>query len=244
MDTPATPHAKPPMAMRRWQRKGLFALLSLLAAFAVFWIYRDTLTLDQLAAREMALRVWYQENPLLAVTIAGLIYLAVASLSIPVGTPLTLLYGWLFGMPLAIVLVNCMSTAGAVLAFWSSRYIFRDLVEGWLGTRLIAVERRVQQDGAFYLLALRLIPVVPFFVVNLAMGLTRIRTRTFWWVSQIGMLPATCVYVSVGASVPTLEVIVEQGVQSLVSWKLLVALAALGCMPLLMKKMVDVYQRR
>lgn len=236
MNEPGPPSMTLPKGARRLGTKLVLALLIGVVAITAIWLLRDRLSLEQLAAQEAQLRNWYDQHPLQVLAIAALLYLAIAAFSVPVGTPLSLLYGWLFGWPLAVALVNCTSTAGAVLAFWSSRYLFRDFIESWLGDRAVAVERRVQQDGAFYLLALRVIPVVPFFVVNLAMGLTRLPTRTFWWVSQLGMLPATCVYVGVGASVPSLEKIAEEGLQSLLSWRLFGALVVLGIAPLVIKK--------
>lgn len=213
-------------------------------ALTILWLGRERLSLSQLAEQEASLRSWYQDQPLLVLAIAAGVYITFAALSIPVGTPLAILYGWLFGVPVAVAVVNVSATLGAVLAFWSSRYLFREYIEHWLGDRRLAIEQRIEREGALYLIALRLIPVIPFFVVNLAMGLTRIRTRTFWWASQLAMLPATCVFVSVGASVPSLKTLARDGPQSLISWQLLVALAMLGILPLLTKKVVEAWKQR
>ena len=125
-----------------------------------------------------------------------------------------------------------------------SRFLFRDAIRSRFGERLTTINEALAREGAFYLFTLRLIPQVPFFVVNLLMGLTPLRATTFWWVSQLGMLPGTCVYVYAGASVSSLERLRDEGVSSLVTWQLLLAFALLGLFPLIVKRAVSAWTHR
>jgi len=135
-------------------------------------------------------------------------------------------------------LVSFASTAGATVAFLLSRYLFRDALQSRFGDRLAGFNAALESEGAFYLFTLRLIPAVPFFVINVVMGLTPLKTRTFWWVSQLGMLPGTVVYVSAGASVPSLQVLAERGVGGVLSPQLFAAFIALGLFPLIVKSVM------
>jgi uncharacterized membrane protein YdjX (TVP38/TMEM64 family) len=129
----------------------------------------------------------------------------VTGLSIPGAAIMSLVAGALFGVLIGTIIVSFASTLGATLAFLSARFVLRDWVQGKFGERLRAIDDGLEKDGAFYLFTLRLIPVFPFFVINLLMGLTRIKTRTFFWVSQLGMLPATIVFVNAGTQISRIE---------------------------------------
>src|SRR5262249_33433697 len=133
------------------------------------------------------------------------LYVAVAALSLPFATLLTLAGGVLFGRWLGTLVVSFASTAGATLAFLASRYLLRDFVQRRFGRWLEPINRGVEADGAYYLLTLRLVPAFPFFVVNALMGLTPMRVGTYWWVSQLGMLPATFLYVNAGAELGQIQ---------------------------------------
>ena len=218
-------------------------MLVLLAAVLGFWWIRDSLMLGHLAARQDQFVAWRDQHPLLALLAIGLVYILVATLSLPGAGALTMAAGWLLGFWEAVVLVSFASSAGATLAFLLSRYLFRDWVARRFGNRLQSFDAAWQRDGAFYLLSLRLIPAVPFFVVNLLMGLTTIRTRTYWWVSQLGMLPATCVYVYAGSQFPSLRELAERGTAGLVKPGLLIALALLGLLPLVLRWALRWFQR-
>jgi uncharacterized membrane protein YdjX (TVP38/TMEM64 family) len=211
----------------------LFAVL--LVAVGMLYSLRDQLTLEALAARETQFRAYYAAHPVAFLVLAFLAYVVVTGLSIPGATAMSILYGWLFGFWRTLILVSFASTAGATIAFLLSRYLIGDLVQARYGQRLAATNAAIERDGAWYLLTLRLIPQVPFFVVNVAMGLTKLPVRTFWWVSQLGMLPGTIVYVLAGANAPSLRKIADQGVASLLDWRLAAALALLGVMPLLLR---------
>ena len=122
---------------------------------------------------------------------------------------MTLVVAWYFGFWKGLVLVSFASTCGATLAFLLSRYLLRDIIQSKFGERLKTFNESLDREGAFYLFTLRLIPAVPFFVINVVMGLTRIRTTTFWWISQVGMLAGTCVYVYAGSNIPSLSQLVD-----------------------------------
>jgi uncharacterized membrane protein YdjX (TVP38/TMEM64 family) len=210
--------------------------IALVAALAVGgYSFRETLTLDNLAAREADLRQFCASHPVLTLAIAFLLYAAVTGLSIPGSVPLSLAYGWLFGFGIGVVLVSFASTTGATIAFLLSRYFLGGWVQSRFGDRLATFNRAMDREGAFYLLTLRLIPQVPFFVINVVMGLTKIRVGTYWWVSQVGMLPATCIFVWAGSSVDTLTEIQKRGLSSVLSLNTALALAALGLFPLALR---------
>ncbi len=211
----------------------------LVAAGLGYWQFRDVLTLHSLAERESALRELQRDNALLVYGIAFLVYVAVTGLSLPGATVLTLACGWFFGFAGGLPLVSFASSAGATVAFLVSRFLLRDSIQHRFGERLATFNQALDREGAFYLFILRLIPAVPFFVINVVMGLTPIRTRTFWWVSQLGMLPGTAVYVYAGSSVPDLATLAEKGVRGIVTPQLLVAFALLGLVPLALKKLVQ-----
>jgi uncharacterized membrane protein YdjX (TVP38/TMEM64 family) len=216
-------------------------VLGLVAAVIAggYYFLSDYLSMEALADQEQRLRNLQHEYPVLAYGIAFLIYVAVTGLSLPGATVLTLAYSWFFGLARGIVLVSFASTTGATLAFLLSRYLFRDAVQRRFGDRLVRFNDALDRDGAFYLFTLRLIPVVPFFVINAVMGLTPIRTVTYWWVSQLGMLPGTVVYVYAGSSVPSLQTLADDGIGAVLSpeqlGRLLVAFALLGLFPLVVR---------
>ncbi len=225
----------------RWLKPVLIVAVIGLAA-VLYFQYGHLLTLESLAARESALRAFQADNPYLVYGLALLVYVTVTGLSIPGASPLTLVYGWYFGLWQAVLLVSFASTAGATLAFLMSRYLLRESVQRKFGDRLTAFNDRLEKEGAFYLFTLRLIPAVPFFVINLVMGLTPMKAVTFWWVSQIGMLPGTMVYVYAGSRVPNLTVLANERVGAVFSptqlLQLAIAFGLLGVFPLLAKKVL------
>ncbi len=193
------------------------------------------LSLDRLAAREAQFKQLLGTNAPVVYVAAFVAYVAVTGLSLPGAAMMTLTFGWLFGMRDGVLLVSFASTIGATLAFLLSRYLFRDAMQRKFGDRLHRFNEALDRDGAFYLFTLRLIPAVPFFVINVVMGLTPIRVRTFWWVSQIGMLAGTCVYVYAGSSVPDLRTLAERGAAGILTPRLIVAFVLLGLFPLFVK---------
>ncbi len=221
------------------------ALLAIVVAtgLAVYWQFGDKLSLDYLATQEAALKQAQQDHPLLVYGAAFLAYVAVTGLSLPGATAMTLLMGWYFKFLRGVLLVSFASTLGATIAFLLSRYLFREGIQKNFGERLKTFNESLDREGAFYLFTLRLIPLVPFFVINVVMGLTRIRTWTYWWVSQLGMLAGTAVYVYAGSSVPDLMTLSEQGAKAVFSpeqlTQLTIAFVLLGLFPLAVKFMMN-----
>ncbi len=187
--------------------KKAILVLILVGAIAAYFFFDlgQVLTLENFKAQQAEIVAAKDANPALYVAGFFLLYVAITGLSIPGAAIMSLVAGALFGLVLGTVIVSFASTIGATLAFLSSRYVLRDWVQGKFGTRLRAIDEGLEKDGAFYLFTLRLIPVFPFFVINLLMGLTRIKTFTFFWVSQLGMLAATAVFVNAGTQISRIE---------------------------------------
>ncbi len=225
----------------RYNSVGKFAILTVAAvtAASAFWFFGDRLSFDYLAAKETELRSYRQSYPLLMVMIAIAVYIAVAGLSLPGAAVLTLACGWIFGFWQGLLVVSMGSTAGATLAFLLTRYLLKDWVQQRFSDRLETINSAFDREGAFYLFTLRLIPAIPFFVINAVMGLTKIRVARFWWVSQLGMLPGTAAYVYAGATVPSITQLADIGVEKVISWQLLLAFAILGVMPLFIKRILS-----
>lgn len=213
-------------------------LVVLLAVGIGYLQYGHLLSLEQLALRETQLRGYQEVYPWLVIGGAFLLYVAVTGLSLPGAAALSLVYGWYFGFIRGVVLVSFASTLGATLAFLLSRYLFRAAMQTKFGERLDTFNEKLAAEGPFYLFTLRLIPAVPFFVINLVMGLTPIRIRTFGWVSQLGMLPGTAVYLYAGSTVPSLRQLAEQGAGGIISPQLLLAFVLLGVFPIVVKKLL------
>lgn len=230
-----SPLKSSPNPSERWRLIAAILLVTVIAAIAT--VYRDDLRLANLVKYEDWLRNLHTERPVLVFLAAFAIYVAVTALSLPAATALTLICGWYFRFWRAALLVSFASTAGATLAFCLSRYLLREAMQHRFGDRLARFNESLERDGAFYLFSLRLMPVIPFFVVNAMMGLTPIRVRTFWWVSQLGMLPVTLIWVYVGASAPSLRVLAEQGLSGLPTVQIAVAFTLLGLLPLVVKKL-------
>jgi len=227
----------------RWPGR-VAVLVIVVSLVAVFVRYRESLSFDSLIARQAALQQSVVEQPTVVLGSAFILYVVITGLSLPGAAVLSLAYGWLFGFARGLVLVSFASTAGATVAFLMSRFLFRDAIRSRFGDRLTAFSEALAREGAFYLFTLRLIPQVPFLVVNLLMGLTPLRTTTFWWVSQLGMLPGTCVYVYAGSSVSSLETLRDNGVSGLVTWQLLLAFTLLGLFPLIVRRTMSQWNQR
>lgn len=224
-------------------------VLSLVAAAMILGYvqFRDALTLANLARQEYELRAFQEQHPVLIYGAAFLFYVLVTGLSLPGASVLTLAYGWYFGLVRGVIVVSFASTAGASLAFLLSRFLFRGFVQNRFGERLKTFNEALKHEGPFYLFTLRLIPAVPFFVINAVMGLTPIRTRTFWWVSQLGMLPATSIYVYAGSRVPSLQTLADEGMNAVFTpmqlTQILFALTLLGIFPLAVRWTIRFFSR-
>jgi uncharacterized membrane protein YdjX (TVP38/TMEM64 family) len=221
-----------------------FLVLLAVAAVGAFWLMRDRLSLEYLASQEAALRLYRENNPFLTAVIAIAVYVAVTGLSLPGATVLTLAYGWYFGFWQGLLVVSFGSTAGATFAFLATRYLLQGWVQGRFAHKLVPINEAFEREGAFYLFTLRLTPAIPFFIINAVMGLTKIRVTAFWWISQLGMLPATAAYVYAGSSVPSLKQLAEEGVGTVISWQMLLAFAILGMLPLVIKRVMETLSKR
>ncbi|MEH6583063.1 MAG: FAD-dependent oxidoreductase [Halioglobus sp.] len=212
----------------------------LLAVFAIFYFdVASYLQLEVLRERLAELRAWHAENPVLSALVYFLVYVLVTGLSIPGAAVMTLAGGALFGFWLGLLLVSFASSLGATLAFLVSRTLLRDWVQGKFARQLRSVNAGFERDGPFYLFSLRLVPIFPFFVINLLMGLLPISTWRYYWVSQLGMLAATAVYVNAGTQLAELE-----SLSGIVSPPLLLSFVLLGIFPLLAKWLLTYLQSR
>jgi len=197
------------------------------------------LSLDYLKASQAKFLELYLENRLLVVAAYMGIYIAVTALSLPGAVVMTLAGGALFGLVVGTVVISFASTIGATLACMVSRFLLREWVQDKFGDRLAVINRGIEKEGAFYLFSLRLVPIFPFFVINLLMGLTRMRLFTFFWVSQIGMLAGTIVYVNAGKELAKIE-----SLSGIISPGLLISFVILGLFPLAAKKILGFYQTK
>ena len=221
--------------------KRILILAAFVIAVASFFYFDlgSQLTLANLKEQQAAFDEQYQAAPFLIIAIFFIVYVVTTAASLPGALILTLAAGALFGVVAGTIIVSFASSIGATIAFLSSRYLFRDAVKSRFGDRLKAIDRGVEKDGPFYLLTLRLVPVFPFFLINLLMGLTAIKARTFYIVSQIGMLLGTVVYVNAGTQLANIDEVSDIG-----SPGLLLSFAALGITPWVGKWIVSRIKRR
>jgi pyruvate/2-oxoglutarate dehydrogenase complex dihydrolipoamide dehydrogenase (E3) component/uncharacterized membrane protein YdjX (TVP38/TMEM64 family) len=219
----------------------LIILVAILAATVALYQLglKDYLTLDAIKASQSNFAQSYADNPALVIGVFFIVYVVSTAFSLPGAALLTLLGGALFGVVTGTIVVSFASSIGATLAFLGSRFFLRDWVQAKFGDRLKAINDGVAKDGAFYLFSLRLIPVVPFFVINLAMGLTPIKTGTFYWVSQLGMFLGTLVYVNAGTQLAQIN-----SLGDIASPGLLASFAALGLFPWIARGIMNLIKRR
>ncbi|MDP5057549.1 MAG: FAD-dependent oxidoreductase, partial [Marinomonas hwangdonensis] len=217
-------------------------LLVCIFALAVGFFYFDLnqlLTLQGLKSGLVTFEAWRSDSPIFVGGVFLLLYVIVTALSLPGAVIMTLAAGALFGLFWGTLIVSFASSIGATLAFLVSRYLLQDTVQSRFGDRLKAFNEGVARDGAFYLFTVRLVPIFPFFLINLLMGLTTIRAFTFYWVSQVGMFVGTLVYVNAGTQLGQLE-----SLSGILSPSLLLSFVLLGVFPLMAKKVLDVIKAR
>ena len=222
--------------------KGRIAVVLVFAALVVAFIWFDLvryLDLEYLKARQADIDTFYRQHPATVLAAYFFAYVAITGLSLPGAAIMTLAGGAVFGLLWGTVVVSFASTLGATVAFVVSRYILRDGIQRRYGDRLRTINAGVERDGGFYLFTMRLVPAFPFFVINLVMGLTPMRTLTFAWVSQVGMLPGTVVYVNAGTQLGRIE-----SLQGILSPTLIGSFVLLGVFPLLAKWVVAAVQAR
>jgi pyruvate/2-oxoglutarate dehydrogenase complex dihydrolipoamide dehydrogenase (E3) component/uncharacterized membrane protein YdjX (TVP38/TMEM64 family) len=221
--------------------KKLLVLVFVVAAVGAYFAFDlgQYLSLDYLKKSQAAFAELYQSRPLTVGATYFAVYVAAAALSFPGAVILTLAGGAVFGLGWGLFIVSFASSVGATLAFLAARFVLRDSIEARFGNRLAEINRGIEKDGAFYLFTLRLIPVVPFFVINLVLGLTKMRVLTFYWVSQLGMLAGTAVYVNAGTQLAKLD-----SLKGILSPGLLGSFVLLGLFPLLARRVVEAVQKR
>jgi uncharacterized membrane protein YdjX (TVP38/TMEM64 family) len=216
----------------------LLVIFILLIGAYFFFDLQQLLTLDNLKFQQETMKSYRNNHPMLATFIYALIYIAVTSLSLPGATILTLAGGAVFGLLWGTLIVSFASSIGATLAFLAARFLFRETVSARFGHLLNEIDTGIARDGAFYLFSLRLVPLIPFFVINLLMGLTALKTTTFYWVSQAGMLAGTLVYVNAGTQLAKID-----SVSGILSPALVGSFVLLGVFPFIAKKFVEYLPR-
>lgn len=218
--------------------------LIIVAAFAgliylsyVFDVH-SYLSLSYLKENLDLLKLQAEQQPAIFIGSFFAIYVTVTAASLPGAAILTLAGGAIFGLGLGTVVVSFASTLGATLAFLASRYVLQDYVQQKFGDKMTAINQGVEKEGAFYLFSLRLIPIFPFFLINLLMGLTKIRAFTFFWVSQLGMLAGTLAYVNAGQQISQIS-----SLKDILSLQLIISFAILGVLPISAKRFIDILNR-
>ena len=219
-------------------RIALIAAVGLAVGLFFLFDLDSLLSLESLQASQQEIDRFVQANQLLATGGFFVLYILITALSIPGAAIMTLAAGAVFGLVAGTLLVSFASSIGATLAFLLSRFLLRDYVESRFGQTTEKINSGVESEGGYYLFTLRLVPLFPFFVINLAMGLTRLKTTTFYWVSQVGMLAGTIVYVNAGTQLGQIE---DPG--DILSPGLLGSFALLGLFPFIAKKSLELMRR-
>ncbi|EGR1074135.1 MULTISPECIES: TVP38/TMEM64 family protein [Vibrio] len=220
-------------------KKLIIAIVLIAIAALLVTQFSQYLTLDVAKAKQAELANYIDAHLLQAALIYFVVYVLLTAFSIPGATVVTLLGAALFGFWLSLLLASFASTIGATLAFLSSRFLLRDWVQAKFADKLQTINQGIERDGAFYLLSLRLIPIFPFFLINLVMGLTPISTWRYYWVSQLGMLPGTAVYLNAGTQLAEISSLGE-----IVSLPVLASFVLLGVFPIVVKWLMGKVQQR
>ena len=213
-------------------------ILVLIILFKIFGL-GQYLTLDYLKEQQAAFTSLYTAQPVMVIGVYMLIYFVVTALSLPGAAVIALAGGAMFGLVTGTIVVSFASTIGATLACLVARYLLRDGVQKKFGDKLVKINEGMEKEGGFYLFSLRLVPIFPFFIINLVMGLTSIPLRTFFWVSQLGMLPGTIVYVNAGKELAKID-----SLSGILSPGLLLSFILLGLLPIITKKLLGLLRKR
>jgi len=225
-------------------KKTLQRLLIVAAVIALVVLFKvlglgQYLTLDYLKASQDKFALLYADHRLAVIAAYMAIYITVTALSLPGAAVMTLAGGAMFGFWVGVIVVSFASTIGATLACFVARFLLRDWVQNKFGEKLSAINKGIENEGAFYLFSLRLVPIFPFFVINLAMGLTSLKLLTFYWVSQIGMFPGTIVFVNAGKELGKIE-----SLSGILSPGLIISFIILGLFPITVKKLLSYYKKK
>jgi uncharacterized membrane protein YdjX (TVP38/TMEM64 family) len=216
----------------------LIVIAAIIVAVKVFHL-DQYLTLSSLKGSLDQLKALYENHRLTVIAVYFIVYVLTTSLSIPGASPLSIAGGALFGFWATTIVVSFASTIGATLACFVSRFILRDWIQNKFGDKIAKVNEGIEKEGAFYLFTLRLIPIFPVWMINLVMGLTKMSLFKFYWVSQIGMLPGTMVFVNAGKELAKIE-----SIKGIFSPSLIISFALIGIFPLAVKKLVALYRSR
>ena len=214
------------------------AIIALVVLFKVLGL-GQYLTLDYLKASQDKFAQLYTNHRFAVIAAYMAVYIMVTALSLPGAVVMTLAGGAMFGFWVGVLLVSFASSIGATLACFVARFLLRDWVQNKFGEKLSAINKGIENEGAFYLFSLRLVPIFPFFVINLAMGLTSMKLLTFYWVSQIGMFPGTMVFVNAGKELGKIE-----SLSGILSPGLIISFVVLGLFPITVKKLLYIYKKR
>ena len=217
---------------------GLLLTFILAIVTIVWWLPPDLLTLENLKARQADIELYRSNNPMLAVLIYCSVYIIVTALSIPGAVILTLTGGAIFGLLYGTIWISISSTIGATLAFLLSRFFFQNAVKQKFGDKLNAIEENFKKDGAFYLFSMRLVPAIPFFVINLAMGLTPIKVWQYVLASWTGMLAGTIVYVNAGTQLSKLD-----SLSGILSPPIIISFLLLAAFPYIARKLLKLINK-
>ena len=223
------------------KNKKILILILLLALIALFFIFNlgRFFSLDFIKSQQSGFASLYAEKPALVILGFFAAYVAVTALSLPGAAIMTLAAGAIFGLVIGTVIVSFASSIGATVSFLAARFLLGETVQNKFGARLAEINKGVEKEGGFYLFTLRLVPLVPFFVINLAMGLTKIKTWTFYWVSQVGMFLGTIVFVNAGTQLAKID-----SLKGILSPGLIGSFVLLGIFPLIAKKILDTVKAR
>ena len=221
--------------------KRLLIVLAGITAVALFYYFdlKQYLTLSYIKESQHNFQQLYADNRLLVISSYMAIYITVTALSLPGAVIMTLAGGALFGFTIGTIVISFASTIGATVACAVSRYLLRDSIQDKFGDKLTSINKGIEEEGPFYLFTVRLIPVFPFFIINLVLGLTRMPLITFFWVSQLGMLPGTMVYVNAGKELAKID-----SLGGILSPGLIASFVILGLFPLTVKKIMGFFRKK
>jgi len=211
---------------------------ALIAAFFVFDL-ANVVSLENLKLKQADLNDFYLRHPILLIAGFFIVYAGMSALSIPFATPLTLAAGAIFGNVVGVIVVSFASSVGATIAFMLAKFLFHDSIEAKFGDRLAGLNSGIEKEGAFYVFGLRLVPIFPFVVLNSVLGLTKLKTWTFYWASQLGMLVGTIVYVNAGTQLASID-----SVGDIASPVLIGSFVALGLLPIASKYALGFLRQR
>ena len=226
--------------MNKNVQKILLVAVGVLAVICFFYFDLGRFfTLEHIKSSQARFLGLYDQNPAMVIGVYMAIYIISVALSLPGAAVITLVGGAIFGLVVGTVVVSFASTIGATLACFVSRFLLRDWVQNKFGDKLVTINKGIEEEGAFYLFTLRLIPVLPFFMINLVMGLTRMSLFTYFWVSQLGMLAGTIVFVNAGKELGKID-----SLSGILSPNLLISFVILGLFPITVKKIMGMVKAR